>query len=100
MLTVTASTGLILLREQDNHLESCAADNMVYQNLPAIVFGFPLLFIATYAPSNPIVATCLVFGFFIALNVILFRKWIFKKRKKSNCDKTTEEPVTVEETTE
>ena len=100
MLTGTASTGLILLREQDNHLESCAADNMVYQNLPAIVFGFPLLFIATFAPSNPIVATCLVFGFFILLNVVLFRKWIFKKRKKSKFDKKSEEPVTVEETTE
>lgn len=100
MLTGTASTGLILLREQDNHLETCAADNMVYQNLPAIVFGFPLLFIATFAPSNPIAATCLVFGFFILLNVVLFRKWIFKKRKKSKCDKKSEESVTVEETTE
>ena len=100
MLTGTASTGLILLREQDNHLESCAADNMVYQNLPAIVFGFPLLFIATYAPQNPIVATCLVAGFFVVLNVILFRKWIFKKRKKSECDEKSAESVAVTESTE
>ena len=83
MLTGTASTGLILLREKDSNLVTPAAENMVYQNLPAIVFGFPLLFIAsdTFAPKHPVIAFILVFSFFIVLNVILFRKFIFKRKK-------------------
>ena len=40
-LTGTASTGVILLREIDGDFKTPAADNMVYQNFPAIVFGFP-----------------------------------------------------------
>ncbi|MBP5780853.1 MAG: hypothetical protein J6X34_06410, partial [Clostridia bacterium] len=43
MLTGTASTGVILLREVDGDFETPAADNMVYQNFPAIVFGFPMM---------------------------------------------------------
>ncbi|MBO5440357.1 MAG: hypothetical protein J6A53_06870 [Clostridia bacterium] len=84
MLTGTASTGLILLREKDNNFETPAAENMVYQNLPAIVFGFPLLFIASdnLAPTHPILAYIIVFAFFIVLNLILFRKQIFKKKNK------------------
>ena len=86
MLTGTASTGLILLREQDNNLTSPAADNMVYQNLPAIVFGFPLLFIAsdTFAPKHPILAFFIVFAFFIVLNIVLFRRSIFKKKTNNS----------------
>lgn len=86
MLTGTASTGLILLREQDNNLTSPAADNMVYQNLPAIVFGFPLLFIAsdTFAPKHPILAFFIVFVFFIVLNIVLFRRSIFKKKTNNS----------------
>lgn len=97
MLTGTASTGLILLREKDNHLESPAADNMVYQNLPAIVFGFPLLFIATLAPSSPenpyntVIALEILIAFFVILNLILFRKNIFKrKRKKDTLEEVAE----------
>lgn len=41
MLTGTASTGIILLREIDKDFKTPAADNLVYQNSPAIVFGFP-----------------------------------------------------------
>jgi len=83
MLTGTASTGLILLREQDDNFKTPAAENMVYQNLPAIVFGFPLLFIAsdTFAPQHPILAFIIILVFFIAMNILLFRKFIFKKRK-------------------
>ena len=84
MLTGTASTGLILLREKDNNFETPAAENMVYQNLPAIIFGFPLLFIAsdTFAPKQPVIAFMIVFAFFIILNIVLFRTSIFKKKKK------------------
>ena len=86
MLTGTASTGLILLREKDHNLETPAAENMVYQNLPAIVFGFPLLFIAsdTFAPDHPIIAFLIIFAFFIILNLILFRTMIFKKKNKKD----------------
>ena len=40
MLTGTASTGIILLREMDGDFKSPVAENLVYQNFPAIVFGF------------------------------------------------------------
>ena len=52
MLTGTASTGGILLREIDGSFRTPAADNMVYQNFPAIVFGFPLMLLANLAPCS------------------------------------------------
>lgn len=82
MLTGTASTGIILLREIDGDFKTPAADNLVYQNFPAIVFGFPLMFLALLAPEKPILTTIILFLFFLVLNLILFRKQIFKRRKK------------------
>ena len=82
MLTGTASTGIILLREIDSEFQSPAVDNMVYQNFPAIVFGFPLMILATLAPVKPILTTVILFLFFIVMNIILFRSIIFKKRSK------------------
>ena len=81
MLTGTASTGTILLREIDGEFKTPAADNMVYQNFPAIVFGFPLMLLATLAPVRPILTFIILFAFFIVMNVILFRSRIFRKRK-------------------
>ena len=78
MLTGTASTGVILLREIDGDFETPAADNLVYQTLPAIVFGFPLMFIATMAPDKPWLAFTLIFVMMIVMNIILFRRFIFK----------------------
>ena len=86
MLTGTASTGVILLREIDGEFKTPAADNLVYQNFPAIVFGFPLMFLATLAPVRPILTTIILFVFFLVLNVILFRAQIFKRRKKEKGD--------------
>ena len=82
MLTGTASTGIILLREIDEDFKTPAADNLVYQNFPAIVFGFPLMLIATFAPKQPYIALAILAGMFIVLNIILFRSFIFKRRKK------------------
>ena len=82
MLTGTASTGVILLRELDGEFKTPAADNLVYQNFPAIVFGFPLMFLATLAPVKPILTTIILFAFFLVLNVVLFREQIFKRKKK------------------
>ena len=79
MLTGTASTGIILLREIDGDFKTPAADNLVYQNFPAIVFGFPLMLLATLAPVKPISTFLILLGFFLVMNIILFRNFIFKK---------------------
>ncbi|MBQ4290614.1 MAG: hypothetical protein II719_05400, partial [Clostridia bacterium] len=47
MLTGTASTGIILLREIDGDFVTPASDNLVYQNFPAIALGFPMMLLAT-----------------------------------------------------
>ena len=82
MLTGTASTGVILLREVDGEFRTPASDNMVYQNFPAIVFGFPMMFLATLAPVKPILTYIIFILFFIAMNILLFRSKIFRRRKK------------------
>ena len=81
MLTGTASTGIILLRELDGEFKSPASDNMVYQNFPAIVFGLPLMLLATLAPKQPLLVLLILIMFFIVMNVILFRSFIFGKKK-------------------
>ena len=88
MLTGTASTGIILLREVDGHFTTPAADNLVYQNFPAIILGFPMLILATFAPKNPILTLVILFAFFLVLNVFLFRSYIFKKRGAKTDKKT------------
>ena len=82
MLTGTASTGVILLRELDPDLKTPAADNLVYQNFPAMVFGFPMMFLANFAPLQPEWTLLILVGFFIVMNIILFRSQIFRRRKK------------------
>ena len=82
MLTGTASTGTILLREIDGEFKTPAADNMVYQNFPAIVFGFPLMLLANLAPKKPELTLIILVAFFIVMNIILFRSFIFKKKAK------------------
>ena len=82
MLTGTASTGVILLREVDGDFKTPASDNMVYQNFPAIVLGFPIMFLATLAPVKPYLTLGILVAYFVALNLFLFRSKIFKKRRK------------------
>ena len=81
MLTGTASTGVILLREIDGDFKTPASDNMVYQNFPAIVFGFPMMLLATLAPVKPYLTFIIFVAFFIVMNIILFRSFIFRKKK-------------------
>lgn len=83
MLTGTASTGTILLREMDGDFETPAADNMVYQNFPAIVFGFPMMLLAMLAPKKTLLTLGILLVFFIAMNILLFRDRIFKFKKKT-----------------
>ncbi|MBQ2944325.1 MAG: hypothetical protein IJD93_06535 [Ruminococcus sp.] len=82
MLTGTASTGIILLREIDGEFRTPAADNMVYQNFPAIALGFPMMLLATLAPVKPILTMIILVVYFLVLNIVLFRSKIFKKKKK------------------
>lgn len=81
MLTGTASTGIVLLREIDNEFKTPVSENLVYQNFPAIVFGFPMMLLATFAPKDPLLTLGILFAFFAVMNVILFRRQIFKRKK-------------------
>ena len=83
MLTGTASTGVILLREIDGDFKTPVADNLVYQNFPAMIFGFPILLLATMAPTKPAMTLGIVFVFMIAINILLLRSLIFKKKVKA-----------------
>lgn len=87
MLTGTASTGVILLREIDGDFLTPAADNMVYQNFPAIVFGFPLMLLATLAPKKPVLTLVILVFFFVVMNLILFRSRLFRRRGKKSPDR-------------
>ena len=80
MLTGTASTGVILLREIDGDFKTPVSDNLVYQNFPAMVFGFPILILATMAPTQPYLTLGIVMAFMIVLNILLFRSFLFRKR--------------------
>ena len=79
MLTGTASTGIILLREADPDFKTPAADNMVFQNFPAIILGFPMMFIAKMTPNNLWLTWGILVAYFVVLNIALFRRTIFKK---------------------
>ena len=82
MLTGTASTGVILLREVDGDFKTPASDNMVFQNFPAIVLGFPMMFLATLAPVKPVLTMVIFVVFFTVLNVFLFRSKLFGGKSK------------------
>ena len=52
MLTGTASTGVILLREIDPLYETPASHNLIYQNLWAIVLGAPMLLLLGFVARS------------------------------------------------
>ncbi len=85
MLTGTASTGIILLREADSKFKTPAATNLVYQNLYAILFGFPIMLLLSFVPqsvTNSIITVGVFAALFAVLLVILYRDEIFKKKRK------------------
>lgn len=100
MLTGTASTGVILLREVDKDFHTPASDNLVYQNFPAIVFGFPMMLLANLAPEKPILTLIIFVAFFIVMNIILFRSFIFRKRKKPDAQKPADDESATESSDE
>ena len=86
MLTGTASNGMILLREIDPKFETPAANNLVLQTIPAIVFGFPVLLLMGLGPQS--LNACLItFGILLAAFLIfalfIFRKAIFRKHRSN-----------------
>jgi len=84
MLTGTASTGIILLREVDPLYKTPASHNLIYQNLWAIVLGAPMLMIMGIIPKS-ITHTWVCLGFlvlmFLVILVIQFRDRLFRRKK-------------------
>ncbi len=82
MLTGTASTGVILLREVDPLFETPASSNLVMQTVPAMIFGFPLLLLVGFAPqglTQSLIVLAIALVMFIVFNVFILYK---KKPKK------------------
>ena len=86
MLTGTASTGMILLREIDPNYETPAANNLVLQQVPAIAFGAPILLLMSFAAgsfTNSLIVFGILIFLFIVYNMITLRNYIFKKKNKN-----------------
>ena len=86
MQTGTASTGVILLREMDPNFETQASDNIVYHQPWAIVFGFPMLLllpVAAQSIAKGWVTLGILAALFAVMQLIVFRKRIFRKKKKA-----------------
>ena len=47
-----------------------------------MVFGFPILLLATMAPTQPYLTLGIVAAFLVAINSLLFRSLLFKKKAK------------------
>lgn len=74
MLTGTASTGVILLREIDPLFKSPASHNIIYQNLWAIVLGAPMLLsLGFVARSMTHLYICLAILTALFLVILLFQ---------------------------
>ena len=83
MLTGTASTGIILLREIDPKYSTPASHNIIYQNLWAIVLGAPMLLMLGFIPrSMTMLFICygILVALFLAIIVIQYRDKLFKKK--------------------
>ncbi len=78
MLTGTASNGMILLREIDPKFETPAANNLVLQTIPAIIFGFPILLLVGLAPQS-LQHTLITLAILVAIYIIF---WFFIYRAK------------------
>jgi len=66
MLTGTASTGVILIREVDPEFKTPAASDLVVGSSTAILFGFPILLLVGIAPLSA-ASSWLVLGIMILL---------------------------------
>ena len=83
MLTGTASTGVILLREIDPLFETPASHNIIYQNLWSIVLGAPMLLMLGIVPQSMTklyVCFAILAVMFGVILIIQYRDIIFKKK--------------------
>ena len=83
MLTGTASTGIILLREIDPLFKTPTSHNLIYQNLWSIVLGAPmLLLMGVAARSRTMTWLCLGICSVLFLLILLlqFRDRFFRKK--------------------
>ncbi len=81
MLTGTASTGTILLRELDPDFETHAASNLVLQTVPAMLFGFPLILLVGWAYTS-LQASIITLGVAIVMFVVFTIFICLTKKKK------------------
>ena len=82
-LTGTASTGIALLREVDPYYKTPAATDLVTGTTTAILFGLPILLLASYAPqgiTQSIISLFILLVLFIGFAGFLFKKHSLKKK--------------------
>lgn len=83
MLTGTASTGVILLREIDPLFETPASHNIIYQNLWSIVLGAPMLLMLGFV-ARSMTHTFVCFGIIVLLFLFMlllqYKDVLFKKK--------------------
>ena len=56
-----------------------------------------MMLLATFAPKEPYWALAIFVAFFTVMNIILFRRKIFKRRKKNAKSEEAKEEVTTKE---
>ncbi len=86
MLTGTASTGVILLREVDPLFDTPAANNLVYSQGWSILFGAPMLLLMGVAPQSmgkALMTMGIMLLMFILLNFLALRKPARKQGTKT-----------------
>ena len=71
---------MILLKEIDPNYETPASNNLVLQQLPAILFGAPLLLLMTFGASGGLKNALIMLGIVSGL-FILFKLQIFQEQK-------------------
>ncbi len=84
MLTGTASTGVILLREIDPQFSTPTSHNLIYQNLWAIVLGAPMLLMLGIVPrsmSHLLICFGILIVLFALILAIQYRDRIFRRKQ-------------------
>ena len=81
MLTGTASSGIALLREVDPYYKTPAATDLVTGTTTAILFGLPILLIASYAPQG--ILQSLISFAVLSVLFIVFVMFMYKKHPKA-----------------
>ncbi len=82
MLTGTASTGIVLLREVDPNFKTNAATDMVVGSTTAIIFGFPVLLLVGFAPASTwhtLISLLIMIVLFIAMLTAMIKLNPLKK---------------------